>query len=138
MEEPTCGICLENIPPNKRGVLDCCQHAFCEECITKQFQYNARCPLCRREFLRVNGQLQHKSQMFRPSVDYHEPIPSQPVSMLSIRESEERQRQLMRESGKAPKRVILTDKQPTFAQWVEMQNGFLQVVTVHAFQMAMC
>ncbi|XP_010267620.1 PREDICTED: uncharacterized protein At4g10930 isoform X2 [Nelumbo nucifera] len=43
-----CGICMDVIID--RGVLDCCQHWFCFECIDNWATITNLCPLCQNEF----------------------------------------------------------------------------------------
>ncbi|KAG8462703.1 hypothetical protein KFE25_004679 [Diacronema lutheri] len=44
-DAPTCGICLQQI--TARGVLDCCAHLFCTECIVRWARCATnRCPFC--------------------------------------------------------------------------------------------
>mmetsp|Transcript_23882 Transcript_23882/g.38076 ORF Transcript_23882/g.38076 Transcript_23882/m.38076 type:complete len:307 (+) Transcript_23882:275-1195(+) len=45
-EDATCGICFDKI--EERGVLDCCEHEFCHECIGKWLERSCRCPHCKR------------------------------------------------------------------------------------------
>ncbi|XP_006396988.2 uncharacterized protein At4g10930 isoform X3 [Eutrema salsugineum] len=48
IEGERCGICMDIIID--RGVLDCCQHWFCFECIDNWSTIMNLCPLCQREF----------------------------------------------------------------------------------------
>ncbi|CAH2071033.1 unnamed protein product [Thlaspi arvense] len=48
IEGERCGICMDIIVD--RGVLDCCQHWFCFECIDNWSTIMNLCPLCQREF----------------------------------------------------------------------------------------
>ncbi|KAL1191866.1 hypothetical protein V5N11_007558 [Cardamine amara subsp. amara] len=48
IEGERCGICMDIIID--RGVLDCCQHWFCFECIDNWSSIMNLCPLCQREF----------------------------------------------------------------------------------------
>lgn len=121
--EETCGICMEDMRPLRRGQLDCCNHVFCEECIAKQFQYNSRCPLCRREFRRINGQLQHKMPHFFKSNDSGFSDVDVPLPALTVEESEERQRELYLSSGTRPKKAIYTDKTMSREEWLACNGG---------------
>ncbi|GMH09325.1 hypothetical protein Nepgr_011166 [Nepenthes gracilis] len=47
-EGERCGICMDIIID--RGVLDCCQHWFCFECIDNWSSITNLCPLCQNEF----------------------------------------------------------------------------------------
>ncbi|CAH8388532.1 unnamed protein product [Eruca vesicaria subsp. sativa] len=47
-EGERCGICMDIIVD--RGLLDCCQHWFCFECIDNWSSIMNLCPLCQREF----------------------------------------------------------------------------------------
>ncbi|KAL9260348.1 hypothetical protein AKJ16_DCAP09639 [Drosera capensis] len=47
-EGESCGICMDIIID--RGVLDCCQHMFCFECIDNWSTITNLCPLCSNEF----------------------------------------------------------------------------------------
>ncbi|ANS71221.1 Zn finger-like protein [Pteropox virus] len=58
--EITCGICLESPYDHEKlsnqyfGVLSCCNHPFCRECITEWYKKgNKTCPMCRREFFKI-------------------------------------------------------------------------------------
>jgi len=46
-----CGVCLEAV--QTRGVLDCCEHIFCLDCILGWAQKESRCPVCRRRMTTV-------------------------------------------------------------------------------------
>ncbi|XP_019057230.1 PREDICTED: uncharacterized protein At4g10930 [Tarenaya hassleriana] len=48
IEGERCGICMDIIID--RGVLDCCQHWFCFECIDNWSTIMNLCPLCQSEF----------------------------------------------------------------------------------------
>ncbi|CAA0838233.1 Uncharacterized protein SHERM_04842 [Striga hermonthica] len=43
-----CGICMDVVID--RGVLDCCQHWFCFDCIDNWATITSLCPLCQNEF----------------------------------------------------------------------------------------
>ena len=43
-----CGICFESV--NIRGVIDCCPHIFCYECISQWSTLQNTCPVCQRRF----------------------------------------------------------------------------------------
>ncbi|XP_065858571.1 uncharacterized protein At4g10930 isoform X2 [Euphorbia lathyris] len=47
-EGERCGICMDIIVD--RGVLDCCQHWFCFDCIDNWATITNLCPLCQNEF----------------------------------------------------------------------------------------
>jgi len=46
-----CTICLDSI--QIQGVLDCCQHDFCYDCIIKWSSNSNTCPLCKKRFHNV-------------------------------------------------------------------------------------
>ncbi|WCJ26532.1 RING/U-box protein [Euphorbia peplus] len=48
LEGERCGICMDIIID--RGVLDCCQHWFCFDCIDNWATITNLCPLCQNEF----------------------------------------------------------------------------------------
>ncbi|CAN8246537.1 unnamed protein product [Cochlearia groenlandica] len=48
IEGERCGICMDIIID--RGLLDCCQHWFCFECIDNWSTIMNLCPLCQKEF----------------------------------------------------------------------------------------
>jgi hypothetical protein len=125
-QDDNCGICMESMKSVKRGKLNCCDHMFCEECITKQFQYNSRCPMCRREFVHVNGILQIKTQMPQRN-DF-------PLTELSIEESEERERAAYQNSSARPKRAIqMTEAMSLHLARIEFQRNTEQQMQQHSF-----
>jgi len=46
-----CGICLQNI--SVRGLLPCCDHHFCSECIVEWSNTSNTCPLCKARFYSI-------------------------------------------------------------------------------------
>jgi len=51
IELPTCGICWERM--QFFGRLDCCEHKFCFDCISKWTKLNESCPHCRNKVNRI-------------------------------------------------------------------------------------
>eukprot|EP00009_Paramoeba_aestuarina_P013885 CAMPEP_0201539132 /NCGR_PEP_ID=MMETSP0161_2-20130828/69537_1 /ASSEMBLY_ACC=CAM_ASM_000251 /TAXON_ID=180227 /ORGANISM="Neoparamoeba aestuarina, Strain SoJaBio B1-5/56/2" /LENGTH=151 /DNA_ID=CAMNT_0047946335 /DNA_START=36 /DNA_END=492 /DNA_ORIENTATION=- len=47
-ETPECGVCFEVV--KIRGVIDCCAHTFCYECISQWSKLQNTCPVCQRRF----------------------------------------------------------------------------------------
>lgn len=48
--QPTCPICLNDIPPQEKAVLKSCMHVFCVECIRAWSEIRRVCPLCKGGF----------------------------------------------------------------------------------------
>jgi len=48
-----CGICFDQF--EERGVLDCCKHVFCTNCIDTWLDRCCRCPHCKQVVLSVTG-----------------------------------------------------------------------------------
>ena len=43
-----CGVCRNAI--NVQGVLNCCTHSFCLDCVLKWAEIENSCPVCKRRF----------------------------------------------------------------------------------------
>lgn len=51
--EVQCGICLEE-SIKLQGLLSCCKHTFCFDCIDKWSQTSNTCPLCKKRFKQIS------------------------------------------------------------------------------------
>ena len=49
-----CAICKDESNTIFLKITDGCIHSFCRSCITKLLQYNNRCPMCRREYQKID------------------------------------------------------------------------------------
>ena len=45
-----CAICIDGVEINKLMIRLECDHFYCSECISKWFEKNTGCPLCRKEY----------------------------------------------------------------------------------------
>jgi len=52
MEIVSCGICFEEAYDHA-GILDCCKHAYCFDCIVKWSDSSNTCPQCKRRIKRI-------------------------------------------------------------------------------------
>ena len=50
----SCSICLENFKEEDKVILTECSHLYHHECLTKWFEKNNSCPICRKENLVIN------------------------------------------------------------------------------------
>eukprot|EP00803_Ostreobium_quekettii_P008545 evm.model.scf_3196.1 EVM.evm.TU.scf_3196.1 scf_3196:7903-12257(-) len=48
----TCGICFDEGVADV-GMLDCCEHTFCFNCISRWMEEESRCPFCKEEVKRL-------------------------------------------------------------------------------------
>ncbi|KAL0489434.1 E3 ubiquitin-protein ligase [Acrasis kona] len=48
-----CSVCYENILD--QGLLDCCQHSFCKDCITTWSKESNACPVCKQRFSTIKN-----------------------------------------------------------------------------------
>ena len=45
-----CAICIDGVEINKLMIRLECNHLYCNECISKWFENNTSCPVCRKEY----------------------------------------------------------------------------------------
>jgi len=70
-ESEICAICRDIIKTEEKGVLDCCTHVYCSECIGISVKHSSTCPQCRKEIktITTNGGVKHVEPKKRCSGD---------------------------------------------------------------------
>lgn len=78
--ENNCGICLDDIIPNKNfGLLCCCQHIFCFPCIYEWRKQSLLCPICK-----IDSKILINSPIFTTCCNKDEIINSNPRKSLIV------------------------------------------------------
>ena len=57
--EGACPICLNKIEEEKINILSC-EHKICEDCIEKFIEFNNKCPICNKIFMKYISKKDNK------------------------------------------------------------------------------
>jgi len=67
-DDVPCGICLEKV--EDRGIINCCDHRFCFECIEKWGKVGSNeCPMCKKRFTMIESPKEKEGMEYTPALE---------------------------------------------------------------------